>query len=302
MSRQTLAVSIGDSFQTALDGFFEFLPRLLGFLVILLVGYIVAKVVATIVRKLLEKLGVDSSLQKSDANQYVEKVMPGASPSSAVASIVFWIIFVFFLFGAIGALQIPALTTFMNQVLAYLPNILVAAAIFLIAAAISGAIAGAVAKVMGDTPTGKIVASVLPALIMVIALFMILEQLNIAPEIVRIAFAATIGAIALGLALAFGLGGRPVAQRMLEDAYEAGQRNKEQLKADIAAGRERGEQQAQQAQQAQASVQDEPSSATYETETETDTAYETTSYSTSDPDYTGGSTQYGSSTDDPYQR
>ena len=97
---------------------------------------------------------------------------------------------------------------------------------------------------MGDTPTGKIVASILPALVMVIAMFMILEQLKIAEEIVRIAFAATMGALALGLALAFGLGGRPVAQRMLEDAYRKGQEHKDQVKHDFATGRDRAEQDA----------------------------------------------------------
>ena len=130
--------------------------------------------------------------------------------------------FAFFLFSAIGALKIPALTTFMNQVLAYLPNVIAAIIIFVVAAAIAGAAAAGIARVMGDTPTGKIAATVLPAIVMVIALFMILEQLNIAPQIVEIAFAATMFALALGLALAFGLGGRPIAERMLSDAYDAG--------------------------------------------------------------------------------
>ena len=139
------------------------------------------------------------------------KVMPGASPSNGIATVVFWLIFVFFIFSAIGALQVPALTTFMNQVLAYLPNVIVAIFIFVLASLVAGGVAAAVAKVMGDTPTGKIVATIVPAIVMVIAMFMILEQLQIAPEIVRIAFAATMGALALGLALAFGLGGRGVA-------------------------------------------------------------------------------------------
>ncbi len=96
---------------------------------------------------------------------------------------------------------------------------------------------------MGDTPTGKIVATIVPALVMVIAMFMILEQLQIAPEIVRIAFAAVMFALALGLALAFGLGGRSVAQRMLEDAYRKGSEAKEQARRDIETGRARGEHQ-----------------------------------------------------------
>ena len=232
-------MDIGESFNRAWEGFFGFLPNLIGFLVILLIGYIVAKLVAAAVQKLLEKVGIDQKLRESDANRYVEKVMSDAKPSRWISTVVFWLIFAFFLFTAIGALQIPALTTFMNQVLAYLPNVIVAIVIFVLAVIIAGAVAGGVAKVMGDTPTGKIVATVVPALVMIIAMFMILEQLKIAEEIVRIAFAATMFALALGLALAFGLGGRDLAGRMLEDAYRKGKEQKEQAKRDIQRGRDR---------------------------------------------------------------
>jgi small-conductance mechanosensitive channel len=232
-------VDIGDSFQNATDSFFAFLPNLLGFLIILLVGFIVAKVVAAVVRKVLEKVGVDRRLRESDASSYVDRVMPGASPSNGIARAVFWLLFIFFIFSAIGALGVPALTGFMSDVLAYLPNIIVAILIFVVAALIAAAVGAGVAKVLGDTPTGKVVATVVPAIVMVIAMFMILEQLQIAPEIVRIAFAATMGALALGLALAFGLGGRSVAERMLEDAYRKGQDARVQAQRDIETGRDR---------------------------------------------------------------
>lgn len=234
-------MDIGRSFREATDTFFAYLPNILGFLILLLVGFVVAKVVAGVVGKLLEKVGMDRRLHESQAHNYVEKVMPGASPSRGIARVVFWLIFIFFLFSAIGALRIPALTTFMNQVLSYLPNVIVAIVIFVLASLIAGAVAGGVAKVMGDTPTGKIVATIVPAIVMVIAMFMILEQLQIAPEIVRIAFAATMGALALGLALAFGLGGRGVAQQMLEDAYRKGSEQKDQVRRDVEAGRSRTE-------------------------------------------------------------
>jgi small-conductance mechanosensitive channel len=216
-------MDIGNSLQQAIDGIFAFLPNLLGFLVILLIGYVVAKLVSVVIRKVLQKIGLDRRLHESDANTYVDRVIPGASPSNGVARVVFWLVFVFFLFSAVGALQIPAVTTFMNQVLAYLPNVIAAILIFVVAAIAAGAVARGVTRVMGDTPTGRVVASILPAMVLVIAMFMILQQLQIAEQIVQIAFAATMGALALGLALAFGLGGRPVAQRMLEDAYRKGQ-------------------------------------------------------------------------------
>jgi hypothetical protein len=82
-----------------------------------------------------------------------------------------------------------------------------------------------------------------------IAIFMILNQLKIAPEIVQITYTALIGALALGLALAFGLGGREVAAEMLRGAYQKGQQQKGQLKADIQKGKERAEGRAQSATQ-----------------------------------------------------
>jgi hypothetical protein len=238
------AVDIGGSLQEGFDQFFAFLPNLLAFLVILVVGYFVAKVIKAIISKALEKLGVDRRLNESSARQYVDRVMPDASPSNGVGQVVFYFVFAFFVVAAIGALQIPALTAFMNEVLAYIPNVIAALAIFILAALIAGAAGGGAAKLLGDTPTGKIVATVVPALVMVIAVFMILSQLEIAPEIVQIAFAATMGALALGLALAFGLGGRPVAERMLEDAYRKGQEQRDQVRRDIELGRERGREQA----------------------------------------------------------
>ena len=255
MPSTALAADVGASLQRSLDAFFGFLPNLLAFIVILVIGYIVARIVKTLVSKGLQKLGVDQRLHESDASKYVDAVSPGASPSNAIGTVVFWLIFLFFFVAAIGALKIPAVTTFMNQVLAYLPNVIVAILIFVVAALIAGAIGAAITRAMGDTPTGKVAATVLPALVMVIALFMILEQLQIAPEIVRIAFAATMGALALGLALAFGLGGRPIAQKMLADAYRTGQESKEQMKQDLQTGRQRAQSEMS---AARGSVQDQP--------------------------------------------
>jgi hypothetical protein len=218
-------MEIKSSFQNALDSLIGFLPNLLGCLILLLIGFIVAKIVAAVVRKVLEKLHVDQHLHGSDANQYVERIMPGASPSKGISRVVFWLVFVFFLTSAIGALKIPAVTTFMNQVLAYLPNVIAAIVIFVAAALIAGAVAAAVTKIMGDTPTGKIVATIVPALVMVIAMFMILNQLK----------------IALGLALAFGLGGRDVARRLLEDAYSKRGEARAQVQQDAATGQARAE-------------------------------------------------------------
>ncbi len=241
------AVNVGDSLQTALDAFFGFLPNLLGFSVILLIGYIIAKVVKGVVSKLLHSLKVDDTLHRSDAGRYVEKVSPGARPSRLIGSVAFWFIFLFALSAAIGALKIPALSTFIAQVQAFLPNIIVAVIIFVIAAALAGALGTLVHKLMGDTPTGKIVRAVVPGLVLAIGTFMVLNQLQIAPAIVTITYAAIMALLVLAGGLAFGLGGRDVAAEMLRSAYDTGQQNKDQVKRDVQQGRERAEDKAAQA-------------------------------------------------------
>jgi hypothetical protein len=97
---------------------------------------------------------------------------------------------------------------------------------------------------MGDTPTGKVVGSVVPVLVMAIATFMILNQLQIAPEIVTITYGALIGGVFLAMALAFGLGGREVAGQMLGDAYDKGREQRGQVRRDMEVGKERGKQDA----------------------------------------------------------
>lgn len=241
------AVELGDSVQQGLDSFFNFLPNLIAFLVILVVGWLIARVLSGIVRKALEKIGMDRALHDSDAGRYVERLSPGAKPSNGVGRAVFWLAMVFVLAVAIGALKIPAVTGFMNEVLAYMPNVIAAIVIFVVAAAIAGAAGAAATKLMGDTTTGKLVAAVVPTLVLVIGLFMVLNQLKIAEEIVTITFAALLGSLGLGMALAFGLGGRDVAGRLLEDAYRKGQEERGRVRRDMEVGKERAKDQAQQA-------------------------------------------------------
>jgi hypothetical protein len=229
--------SIRSSLEHGLTVFFDWVPRLAGAIVVLLIGYFVAKLVAKLIWRGLQRAGFDRALHSGQGGNFVEKVTQ--SPSKLVGRLAFWAIFLGALSLAASVLGIAALTAFVGAIWAYIPNVIAALAIFLIAGAIAAAVAGVVGRAMGDTPLGKIVATAVPVIVMSIAVFMILAQLQIATQIVVITYAALWGAIALGSALAFGLGGRDVAARMLEGAYEAGQRNKGQFRRDLDQGMQR---------------------------------------------------------------
>jgi Conserved TM helix len=219
----TAAVEISESLQQGLDDLLGFLPRLVGFLLILLIGYLVAKALQKIVSLALEKIGTDRALASGPAGSYVERVTPEASPSNLIGKVVFWFVLLGALSIAITSLGISELNAFLADVLGYLPNVVAAILIFVVAGAVAGWLGRTVSRLLGDSPTGKLAATALPVLVMAIAVFMILNQLRIATDIVTITYAALMGAVALGMALAFGLGGRDVASRMLEDAYRRGQ-------------------------------------------------------------------------------
>jgi small-conductance mechanosensitive channel len=239
--------NILQSLQSAFTTFVNYLPQLLGAIVVLIVGFIVAKILDKVITKLLRRAKVDDRLTAGSGGRFVEKVSPGGSPARLVGGVVFWVIMLFVISSAIGTLNIPALTGFMNLVLSYLPNVLAALLIFVVAALVAGAIGGLAHRWMGDTPTGRVVRTVAPALVMAIAIFMILTQLGIAPVIVTVTYVALVGAIALGSALAFGLGGRDAAADMINTGYRKAQEQSDTVREDLRLARERGERDAQRA-------------------------------------------------------
>jgi hypothetical protein len=241
------AVDVGSSIQEGLDAFFAFIPRLIGFLLILFIGYLIARVVKGVLQKLLDKVGVDRALHSGSTGSYVDRVAPDVRPSRVIGSLAFWFLFLGAIAIAVSQLGIAALDNFVAAIGAYIPNVIAAVLIFVIAGVVAAAVGGLVARTMGDTPTGKVVGSVVPVLVMAIATFMILNQLQIAPEIVTITYAALIGGVFLAMALAFGLGGREVAGQMLSDAYDKGQRERDTVRRDMQIGKERGKQDAERA-------------------------------------------------------
>ena len=230
-------VDVSNSIQRGLNEVFAFIPELLMALVILVIGYVVAKVIGNVISRALHRGGLDRTLESGQAGTWVRRLT--SSPSGLIGRLAFWAIFLGAISLAVSVLGINALTNFVAAVYAYLPNVIAAVLIFLVAGAVAAGVAALASRFLGDTPLGKIVATAAPILVMTIATFMILDQLQIAPDIVRITYAALLGAIALGSALAFGLGGRDVAARLLEGAAEKGRENREQFRRSLDQGVQR---------------------------------------------------------------
>lgn len=227
-------VDVSNSIQRSLNEVFAFIPELIMAVVIVAVGFLVAKVLAGLVGRALHSAGLDRELGRGTVGQWVAKIT--SSPSRLIGAVAFWAVFLGAISLAVSVLGINALTDFVAAVYGYLPNVIAALLIFVVAGMVAAGVATLASRVLGGTALGKIVATAGPILVMTIATFMILDQLKIAEDIVVITYAALLGAIALGSALAFGLGGRDVARQMLEGAYQKGQEHKDELHRDVDTG------------------------------------------------------------------
>lgn len=227
-------MDVNDVDVAARDGlsrFFEFIPQLLGAIIIFVIGWLIAMALSKLVKRLLLGVRFDESLLSSPIGRFVGRVFE--SPSAFVGQLVYWLVVLGALSIALSSLNITALNAFLGAIYGYLPHVIAALIIFLVAGFVSVAVGAFVDRVMGPTPLAKSIAAAVPTIVMSIAVFMILNELQIAKEIVNITYTALIGSVALGMALAFGLGGRDVAARMLETAYEAGRRNAPAVKREV---------------------------------------------------------------------
>ncbi|MDH3226818.1 MAG: hypothetical protein OEM67_06980 [Thermoleophilia bacterium] len=221
-TERLMAYSFSDSLQTLSDQVAEWIPRLIGALLILLIGYIIAKVLAGLVRRLLKRVDLDGFLERSPVTKAIVEKIPDVSTTAVLVGLTFWLIFLAALGESARALDVESINSAVATIWGYIPNVLAALLIVVVAVIVAGFVRDFLRKVMGDTPLGTIASVAAPVLILVVAGFMTLVQLRIAVPIVTGTYYIILGAIAAGSAIAFGLGGRDAAKRLLDEAVEKG--------------------------------------------------------------------------------
>src|SRR5215216_5933924 len=137
---------IGDAVQRGADAFAVWVPRFVGFLAVLIIGYFVAKIIGSLLRRMLQRAGLDRRLQTGTAGNWISRVTQ--SPSHLIGRIAFWLIFLGAVSIALDVLGIQALQDFIGTVWAYVPNLIAAFLIFLVAAAIAAGVGAIVARTM----------------------------------------------------------------------------------------------------------------------------------------------------------
>lgn len=216
---QALAIhAISDPAVAMLHRILQYLPLLVMGLVLIGIGIFIAKMVGKIVTGILAGMGADTWLgkilpQRAGSHEDAPAATPSFSVSKVIGIVVQVVIILFFIVEGLQVMQLEMLTDIGGAIIGYLPSALAAAVIMVLAVLAANWVESLIVR---RSPANRSYAVAAKVAILVIAAFMTLTQLHLSEQIVTIAFLATVGALAIAFAIAFGVGGRGFAASRLQ--------------------------------------------------------------------------------------
>jgi hypothetical protein len=219
------------SLATALSLFLGAIPRVIGFLIILIIGWFISGLLAAGVAALLRAVRFNDLAQSSGFSGFVRNMGVRKDPSGLLADIVKWFVRLIVLVVAFDALGLPAVSQVLQQFLLWIPNLVVAVVVLVIAGLAANALAnlvrGATAQAGFDNP--DVLATIARVAVWAFGIVVAVNQIGVAQELVNTLFMGFIGALALAAGLAFGLGGRDTAGQIVDNWYRRGRANQPKI-------------------------------------------------------------------------
>jgi hypothetical protein len=200
-----IAVEWSQGIEDAWSDVASFVPKFIGFLIILLIGYFVAKLIAKAVGAILERVGFDRAVERGGIKKALDRSEYDAS--DILAKVVFYALFLIVLQMAFGVFGPNPISDLLEGVIAYLPKVIAAILIIVIASAIAAAARELIDASLGGLSYGPTLANATGIAIVVVGIFAALNQLQIAPAIVTGLFYAVLAIIVGSAVIAIGGGG-----------------------------------------------------------------------------------------------
>jgi Conserved TM helix len=220
-----------------------FAPKLLGFFVILLIGFFIAKALSRLANALLERVGFNALVERGTMRQAFERSK--TDPSDVIGVVIFWLVFLVALQLAFGIWGPNPISDLLEGLITYLPNVIVAVVILVIAAVLAKALTDVLEPTLGGVRGGSVIAKGAGVAILIVGIFAALDQLQVAPNVVNGLFYALLVMVVGSAVVAFGVGGIPIARRYLERWTASAESTVKDVKdnADPEAGRRAAQQQ-----------------------------------------------------------
>src|ERR1700690_2677354 len=229
--REMIIGELSQALQEIARGFAHFLPRLIVMLILALVGWLIASVAKVALRGILRLVKFDKLSENAGASQLLSKAaLPSAT--EMLSRFVFWVTWLGFILLGVSVLGILGLQEQIAKFFLFLPRLFVA--LFIMFFGLLGARfvsrAALLAAVNANLPSPRLLSVSVRTIIIIFVLSMVFEEVGVAEETVLVAFGIAFGALMLGLAIAFGMGGKDLAQQFLQRRF--GQERKDEGKED----------------------------------------------------------------------
>ncbi|MCB9815148.1 hypothetical protein H6785_01005 [Candidatus Nomurabacteria bacterium] len=198
----------------------HYLPQLVVAVLVLVLGWIIGGLLSGVVRKVFKTLRLDDALDKAGVDELSRRSGHDFKPTHFVGDLVKWFVIIAFAIVAFDILGLQAVTTFMREVvLGYLPNVFAAVLILFAAVLIAGVAQKTLVAALRASGSNRVefFGKVTYSLVIAFGILAVLNQLKIADELVQTLFMGIVFALSLGAGLAFGLGGRDAAGRLIDE-------------------------------------------------------------------------------------
>jgi len=216
----TTTVDFSDRLQESFAQLYRYVPALFGAMVILFAGYLLARLFEKGAEKVLRRIKFNQLLERGGVMDAVERAGSHLNPTRIAASIIFWFVMFTVMLVAANALGLQSLANVFSELVSYIPSVIAAIVIIIVGIVLGGFVGGLIMASAGGLHGGPTLSRVGKGGVIVLAVFMALQELGVASEIVTTAFAILFGAVALALALAFGLGNRDLAAQVTREWYD----------------------------------------------------------------------------------
>lgn len=199
-------------------GFLSFIPALIGAIIVFIIGWFIAIGIGKLVAEILKKLQFNRLFEKEGMKKALEKAEIKIDAAGFIGAIIKWVLVIVFLLAAVEILGLVQFAGFLKDVLAYIPNVVAAALIFVVAVIIADILEKVIkAAVEGmKARYAQMAGTIVKWAIWVFAILAILMQLKVAPALVQTIFTGFIALIVIASGIAFGLGGKDFAAEVLE--------------------------------------------------------------------------------------
>lgn len=218
----------GDALKTsvadALSLFLGAIPKIIGFIIIVIIGWFIASLIAKVATRVLRDLKFNELADRSGISKFIRDMGVNMDAAAFLADIVKWFIRLIVLVTAFDELGLPAVSAVLQRLLLWLPNLVVALVILVIAGIAATALSKLVRGVAKDAGLSSpdLLAKVTQVTVLVFGVLIAVNQIGVASNLINDLFLGFVAALALALGLAFGLGGRDTAGEIVQTWYQQG--------------------------------------------------------------------------------